>query len=78
MYWSLIRIYFISAYLSAAERFKRENVYSITFKSHESNLDDVINALKDLSVLNQDIDLVIQEQRKKTVIYALVFLENMS
>ncbi|KAL4911558.1 hypothetical protein BDW74DRAFT_173015 [Aspergillus multicolor] len=57
IYRSLMGVYMIPAGMTAEDRAKRENVFTITVGPHSSNCADVIEALIGLTALNQGVQV---------------------
>ena len=63
IYRSLLRIYFIFIKLSVKKRKRRFNIFLFTFESHNSELQDICEALKlGIAALDRDLNIKINEQ----------------
>ena len=54
-YKSLMIVYFQLAFLFFHERMRRANVFSLTLRSHDSNLNEIIDALSDLRRFDKEV-----------------------
>ncbi|OJD26172.1 hypothetical protein ACJ73_02446 [Blastomyces percursus] len=77
VYRSLMGIYLIPACLTAAQRAKRTHVYLIPLGPHGSKFTDVISSLKELSALDQGIEIDIKGTKTRVVAFASMFLGDM-
>ena len=77
-YRSLMNMYVIVTALIFKKRTRRANVFSLIFEFHESNFSDVIEALKFFISLNEDMKLMINEQKTFVCVFTLTYIDDMS
>lgn len=78
MYRNLCDIYFTSTTLSLKKRQRIRNLYSMTFESHDSKLNDVVRLMKErFSMLKKSCFLMINEKEKQVWALILIFTKNM-
>lgn len=79
MYRSLLEVYMIFASLTIIKKARRSNVFSLILSLHESDFDDVMKSLQsDLSALDQDVKMMINEKKKLICAFVMIFINDMS
>lgn len=79
MYRSLLEVYMIFASLTIIKKARRSNVFSLILSLHESDFDDVMKSLQsDLSALDQDVKMMINEKKKLICAFVMIFIDDMS
>lgn len=76
-YRSLMKFYLQLANLSFHDRMRRSNVFSLTLESHDSNFDDVVNALQNLRHFDREVVLELS-QLTRIIAFSICFLDDMS
>lgn len=78
MYKILINFYLNFVSLRLRDRFRRYNIISIILELHESKFENIISVLRDLRLLNREINLNINDEMKFVYAYILAFIEDIS
>lgn len=78
MYRILINFYLNFASLRLRDRFRRYNIISITLELYKSKFKNIIFILRDLRLLNREINLNINDEIKFVCAYILVFIKDIS
>ena len=75
---SFTEMYVVSAELSAIERQKSCNAYTITLESHESNFNDIMNCFRiSIRFMNRECVFDIKNRRKVAWEFIIAWFENM-
>ena len=77
-YRSFMNMYVIVTALIFKERARRTNVFSFIFESHENNFSNVREALKSFISLDENMKLMINEQKTFVCVFTLTYIDDMS
>jgi len=78
MYWACWAFYIISASLLYAEHWKIVNVFILTFESHETQSNYIIDSFKkDFQQLDKECEMIINDKKIHVCAFIIIFLEDM-
>ena len=77
-YRIFMKVYIIVAALIFKKRTRRINVFSFILESHDSNFADVIKVIRFFVLLNENIKVLINEQKIFFCIFILIYIDDMS